>query len=79
MGNDIFICHECKHRKEGCIPRVFGCGAFEEEKKDEKEENNLSCFDCKHHFMSDCYLECYKHNRINDSKICDDFEKEQKQ
>lgn len=41
-----------------------------------KEQNNLSCFDCKHHFMSDCYLECYKHDRINDSQICDDFEKE---
>ena len=39
MGNDIFICLECQHRKEGCIPRVFGCGAFEEEKKKDKEQN----------------------------------------
>lgn len=39
-----------------------------------KEQKNLTCFDCEHHFMSDCYLECNKHNRINDNKICDDFE-----
>ena len=33
-----------------------------------------TCFDCKNHFMSDCYLECYKHERINNDSICDDFE-----
>lgn len=40
MGNDIFICYECKHIKEGCIPRVFGCGAFEEEEKNDDKEQN---------------------------------------
>lgn len=33
-----------------------------------------TCFDCKNHFMSDCYLECQIHNRINQSDICKDFE-----
>lgn len=37
----------------------------------------LSCFDCKNSFMSDCYLECYKHNRINNSSICKDFVKKE--
>ena len=38
------------------------------------KEQKKTCFDCKNHFMSDCYLECYKHERINNDSICDDFE-----
>ena len=37
-------------------------------------EDKNTCFDCKYHFMSDCYLECVKHNRINNNQICKDFE-----
>ncbi|MDO4802761.1 MAG: hypothetical protein Q4A15_11405 [Prevotellaceae bacterium] len=39
-----------------------------------KEQKKITCFHCKHHIMSDCYLECNKHNRINNKNICDDFE-----
>ena len=34
-----------------------------------------TCFDCKYHIMSDCYLKCVKHNRINNNQICKDFVK----
>lgn len=33
---------------------------------------NKSCFDCKHHFMSDCFLYCKIHDNI--SVNCNDFE-----
>lgn len=48
--------------------------------KNDLFKDQYTCFDCKHHFMSDCYLECNKHNRINNNQICEDFEhlKEQK-
>ena len=39
----------------------------------QKLKYKKTCFDCKHHFMSDCYLECNIHNRINNDSICDDF------
>lgn len=38
-------------------------------------EENLTCFDCKYHFMSDCYLECHVKNRINNDNICDNFQR----
>lgn len=44
-----------------------------------KEEQKKTCFDCKNHFMSDCYLECYKHERINNNSICDDFKQLEEQ
>lgn len=34
-----------------------------------------TCNECKYHFYSDCYLECYKHERINNDNICKDFER----
>lgn len=43
-----------------------------------EKDKKLSCFDCKNHFMSDCYLECSIHNRINNDAICEDFINEDK-
>ena len=45
-----------------------------EEMAEKLKGQKKTCFDCKNHFMSDCYLECYKHERINNDSICDDFE-----
>ena len=45
-----------------------------EEMAEQLKKQKKTCFDCKNHFMSDCYLECYKHERINNDSICDDFE-----
>ena len=45
-----------------------------EEMAGQLKKQKKTCFDCKNHFMSDCYLECYKHERINNDSICDDFE-----
>ena len=45
-----------------------------EEMAEKLKKQKKTCFDCKNHFMSDCYLECYKHERINNDSICDDFE-----
>ena len=45
-----------------------------EEMAGQLKNQKKTCFDCKNHFMSDCYLECYKHERINNDSICDDFE-----
>lgn len=39
-----------------------------------EKDKEITCFDCKYHLMSDCYLECYKHNRLNNKNICNDFE-----
>lgn len=40
-----------------------------------KFEEKKTCFDCKNHMMSDCYLECRIQNRINNDEICEKFER----
>ena len=72
-----FKCSNCKYtvpyrkaflRNDGKREYNYcpSCGAF--------MVSDLSCFDCKHHFMSDFYLECTFHGIQNDSNICKDFE-----
>lgn len=38
------------------------------------QKEQYTCFDCKYHFMSDCYLECQIKYRINNDNICKNFE-----
>lgn len=63
---EIYGCELCEHLNDDI--KCWHCVA--EKLKEQKQ----TCFDCKNHFMSDCYLECHKHERINNNSICDDFE-----
>lgn len=60
-----------KEKLEKMIDRINNI----EKTRINKKYGITTCNDCKNHFYSDCYLECSKHERINNDKICFDFER----
>lgn len=57
------------------IDEAFTIRLVEQYKAEQLQDKKKStCFDCKNHFMSDCYLECHVKDRINNDNICDNFQ-----
>lgn len=61
--------------EDECISKI--CAECWDEWLHEEVKKPKTCFDCKHHFMSDFYLECDYDGIMKNSEICERFEEKE--